>query len=497
MADWYLAAQFSSEQQARDAYFPLLNALKQHGRSVSLFRLKEPYRAVVALCDTPPSKKLEALISSHLAQGKIIPLPKNIVDWLYEKRRAGISQATPMPDSSAFGYEHHTQPGSPFTATIAQAPSGSPLQTGSKVTMRTLPFIIAYKELQAVNITSTWQDSTARSVANLINQVNAACLKSAEKYLFAPSAIRMHASVYQPLSTTMGLKPHDLLIPIGTHVWIELQNSLTTPYGDSIKAVYFYNAYPQAELDRVMPVSRDKYLHDLLMQTYSPQAHRWSLEIITERCDTHIDFTYDERLHGLVWTADHICPVKQCQYPVPPDPDKLSLGVCDPCSYCKQAAGYWFSWLFYALKMVRGDYAITPDQPQWSLTRQEYQQEELVPVGKGKNQRKLKQQVTRHIDYKVIVYDVSIKRSRPAPEIEPHEKRANWLLLAGTGDLIWERRSIPDHTRRYPTRKNGTRQDGAVAVHYDQQKWVPLLRPEKRKATIKKVTAKQFEEKHP
>jgi hypothetical protein len=391
----------------------------------------------------------------------------------------------------------------PFTGLIDKVTGDSPLKPGQKITMRSLPFIIGYQMISQAETRNTYEGlaggfpslpgRTADELTALIQRVNAACLHSARKYIFTESALRMHGAVFQADETGW-------IAPSG-HIWIEPYTAIDTPYGERVKAVYASLTWPVADIRRVMQHSGDKRLEGLLNSIYEGFSPYWTLEIINERCKLIYDLTYDMERGAWVYLASHLCPEKQCEYVEDADITTATPGLCIPCNRCKEAVHFWAAWLHTSMRMIRGDFAVSPEPAPFQVEAQEYEQTERVTVGKGKNKRSMSQEVRRQVDYTIVSYDVSIRPHREAADemgdetaASESEKRASWLTLHDSADIIYERKTIPDHTRRFPVRRNGTRQTGRVSVHHNEPKYIPMLKPEARRAqTIKRVTARQYE----
>lgn len=551
----YIAAKFPNKQQSEKPYQALQETLRTSKSNASVFRvmLDDIWHIVIMgdHIDTIMQNACDLL----LPERQRVTLKEGDRIALENRRNVRTREAKPIAGKPGVRYAEthdptrvtmdgypvplapgdHSSPAAtrekrlvaakPFTSHIVSSPANSPLTPGSKVKMQVIPFIKGYQDLRRMRETdevintieqtgylSPTKDKNAMEAIRQVEQVNERVLKAAVKYRFTLSAIAMHQAVFMPGENTW-LDP-------GTHTWIELDQAVNTPHGEEIKAVFVNQAYPKREIDQVIPPHQDQKANTRLHKTFVSHTPYWSLLVITARCETLFDFTYDSLSHRWIFLASHKCPYGECTYPVPANINTGEAGVCLPCAKCKAACVYWSSWLRTALRMINGDYAILPEKPTFLVEPMEYTQEEMVRVGKGKNQRRIKQDVTRHIDYRVVKYEVSIARAAsPEKEEAKGDHKPNWLTLHGKEDRIYEKRQIPARARQYtathhnhlvqavqagltasPT--NGeeyilTSRAGEVIVIGKikaHEKYIPLLKPETRKAdTIRKVTASRYE----
>ncbi len=556
----YIAAKFGSKQQSEKPYQALQETLRSSGSNASVFRAMLDNVWHIIIMGDHIDTAMQRACDHYLPERQRVTLKEGDRIALENRRKVRTKEAKPIEGKPGTrfaelheatrvtmdGYPVPATPGDltslareeamhttrnaakPFTSTIISSPPNAPLIPGSKVKMQVIPFIKGYQEitrqreidevlssLEKAEYLSPTKEKNARLAIEQIQQVNERVLKMAVKYRFTPSAIAMHKDVFSPES--------NLWVEPGTHVWIELDQAVNTPYGEEIKAVYVNRGYPVPEIDQVAPPKQDAASNKRLHTIFRAHKDHWTLNIITARCANLFDLTYSTRDNQWVFLASHLCPYNACQYPVPADLDNLdqySLGACIPCDQCKAACLYWSSWLRTALLMCQGYYAISPEKPEFEIEPLMHTQEEIVNVGHGKNKRRVSKPVTRHLaDYRIVKYEVSL--AKPAsPEKAPGEKKPNWLTLHEKDDLIYEKRLVPVRKRHYtathhqplvqavqaglthsPT--NGEEYIlqsergeivviGKIKAH---EKYFPLLKPETRKAdTIKKVTASRYQE---
>ncbi len=550
MTEWYKASQYPDDTTSKKAYDRLFAAMGQHNLSLSVRRVKLGERWIVlAHGEKTPPAQVEQDISALLGGGTSITLPANLLAELTQRRE---EKTRDRKRGQALAFESHSptnlgklgyytpkdrpdimmspeearaagadlpsvildarderpaaapRTNRPFTGVIDKATGDAPFKPGQKITMRSMPFIIGYQMISQAETRNIYEgmaggisipERTADELTTLIQKVNASCLHSARKYIFTESALKMHQAVFQP-DVTAWVMP-------SAHIWIEPYAAINTPYGERVKAVYASLTWPVADIRRVMQRA-DAYarrLEVLLNNIYEGYGTYWTLHIINERCKLIYDLTYDMERGAWVYLATHLCPEKQCQYVKDADITSAQPGLCIPCQRCKEAVNFWAAWLHTSMRMIRGDFAVSPEPAPFQIQAQEYEQTERVTVGKGKNKRSMLQEVRRQVDYTLVSYDVSIRPHREAADelgdetaASEHEKRASWLTLHDSADIIYERKTIPDYKRRFPVRRDGTRQAGRVSVHHNEPKYIPMLKPEARRAqTIKRVTARQYE----
>ena len=158
---------------------------------------------------------------------------------------------------------------------------------------------------------------------------------------------------------------------------------------------------------------------------------------------------------------------------------------------------YFLAWIHTALEQIQLKYAVSPDPEPFKTETLSYTEKKQVPRHHGKGKPKEKA-IRVDVPFTVISYDVSVRDLRPVPdENEPEREtigvRVSWLRLHGKADIIYEKRYIGMYSRRFPVRRDGKRREGRVEVTHTEAKYIPLLRPDIRKGTIKRVTARKFQ----
>ena len=306
-------------------------------------------------------------------------------------------------------------------------------------------------------------------------------LDHAQLWLWTASARQMYQDLVQTLEEDWMRQgwttPEDQLAHSNTLVrdlfqadqrfWIEFDEPQPDPLG-RVRAVFVYPRYPEFELNEILDPRDDLIAWLQAHQILGQEAARWNIDIIGESAAVLLRLSYD---------TEYACWV------LPED------------QYMSQVFA-WTRWLAIVTGMLRKHYARTPQAPEFPPHVVSYQIKELVPRVRGKGKPKEKW-VTHSRTYLKVTYELSEKPSiihaNEVAENERSLKRQNWLVQAQPEDLLYEQRVIDPFTRRYPTRKDGTRREGEVTVKHPEPRWVPLLRPERRKhRVIKKAVASAY-----
>lgn len=515
---WYIASKFPSEQKAGTIYTPLQEQLKHTKLTASVFRLMVTgIWHVAVLGDNNPNDHDIASIYAYLSKGIITPLPRKTLDMLAIRRGTRLKDAQPLapnklwtethkpvvfndiPDTISSGFQFRDI-GAAYLQYKASAPSVSFLED-----LKRKPFIIAYQQFCEVAYGYEWAKMTqlsniqlkdiapskqeyAKHIVDYINKINNLRLRRSKKYLFTPSAIQLHESVAHYHNPTIQIEQRNM------HTWLECFKEQETPYG-KMRALFFSDAYPLNEIGIVAPSRTEPKLYNHLVNTYSTHNGQWGLEVIDDTYNARFDFTYNLGTQEWVFLPSHKCPTGKCEYPEPNSIEQVifyeAVGGCKPCDYCIAACKYFATWLVTALAMIDGIYAVTPDDTAFQTMEHTYTTTAKTAVGHGKNKRLVNTEVKRNVEYTLISYDVTQqKRTLTPDEAQTIDKayRKNWLVTTPSGEIIWIRKTIKAYSRRYPTRKNGTRRDGAVTLKNDFKKRVPMLRVPT-KPTIVKIVA--------
>ncbi len=314
-------------------------------------------------------------------------------------------------------------------------------------------------------------------VVLLIEKLEDRVLRRSKKYIFIASAFLMHEDVHQPQQSEWIEPPENR--------WIEFYESKDTPYGQQIRAVYLERGYPETEIALVSEQGNASLLNGM----YRPYTSQWTILIITDPPGILYHFIYDPNEKRYCYRDQWRCPTQTC-IPIEHDERDLLAEAFVPCASCQQATRYWSAWLTTTMRMIRGDYALSPEPPSFKETTISYEEEMLQIVGKGKNRRRVKGKKQREIEYTVISYDVSVEKQEVQRETTTNEKRVNWLSTTPKEQIIYERRHIEPFERHY-IKKAGTyivKPDGGY------HRYVPLLKREPKTAAIVKITARKYED---
>jgi hypothetical protein len=496
---WYIAAKFESEKQAGAVYFPLQEWLRRKRGNASVARLMlHGVWHVIALGYGADDDGLAVGIQERI-NGSITDVPHNLLETLLVRREARSQNAQPNEQGDVWTEAHQPTLFERLPQPLHHA--GITFVNKAKPTFQTVayredlkkkPFIIAYGkhsmdlyvyEFQRLLKTSGEELYGVSFITEAVTRVNASKLKRSRKYLFTPSALDLHRSI-------MDLYPPTEVAQRSTHVWIECETPQENLYG-KMRAMFFYNAFPLEDI-HILFASAPEYPD--IVRTYSVHSGKWGLEIIDEEYNAVFDFTYDIPSDQWVFLNSHICPTGKCIYPHADDAGEFLMAhatlFCQPCDYCLKACRYYATWLFTALAMIDGEYALSPDDPEFEQIAKQYMETRRKKVGKGKNQHVINVDEKREVEYTLVTYEVTKPKRRLSAEEQQavdSARRTSWLATTPAGEIIWQKRRIKTHPRRYPTRKDGTRQQGAVQVS-PFVKRVPLLREPKR-TVITKVVA--------
>jgi len=391
--------------------------------------------------------------------------------------------------------------GEEFAGQLAgELPAMPGLQPGAPLKMQRIPFLIGYRDLQARGIETTAdkygvpRGEGTNVLQETMNAIIWRKLKRAEKYQFDNSALAMLNTVRDSAASAW--------LPLETPLWIEFAQALQTAHGEDIRALWVHTMDLQNDIREVAPPGRDLQVYKLMMERNALYRGYWSFNVIDIRAREIFDFTYDVARGRYVYLYSHVCPYGKCNYTVPET--RYSLGECSPCLECRAALAYWASVLHTAIRMIRREYALAPEEPRpWAARPEGYSETVKVKVGKGKNARHVREEKRREVAYRLVSYEVS--EIAPAAiaqgeEIVAHEesegsaqgKRPNWLTLAQANAIIWEYRAIDTSKGRTLDPERNPR--WKVKQHIEIapfKKWVPMLAPGERK-TIKRVTARRY-----
>src|SRR5487761_404862 len=394
----------------------------------------------------------------------------------------------------------HEPLGEPFTGQLASSSPALPgLEAGASLKMQRIPFIIGYRDLQALSLVQTPEKYHVResegtqALGQAMNAILRRKLKRADKYQFDLSAIAMLDTVREPNAQAW--------LPLENHLWIEFTQGINTQHGEDVRALYVHSMDLESDIKEVAPAGRDLATYRLMIERNTLYKGYWSFNVITGRCKELFDFTYDVAQGSYVYLYSHVCPYGACNYSRPET--RYDLGECSPCLECRAALAYWASVLHTAIRIIRREFALAPEEPRpYPITPEGYTETVKVKVGKGKNAHKIAQEKRREVDYRLDYFGVSeigyparalgeeiIEREESAAQEKG--KRANWLTLADKGAIIWEYREIDTSRGRTLDPERNARWKSYQHVEIAPfKKWIPMLARERK--TIKRVTARRY-----
>jgi hypothetical protein len=305
-------------------------------------------------------------------------------------------------------------------------------------------------------------------------------LRTVNPYLLTESAMKLFQAVWEA-------DKQDFPIP-DRPTFLELATPIEMPYG-TIKALSIYCMRVPEAVEQVQRRYRD--LADIA-QFRKHHEFLYRVDVLAEDMQILTAETYDAETQQWVYLPNHQCPTQECTtapgqgYGSGREDNIVVL----PCNACRVRTVFWASWVRTALLMIDREYAVSANPETWQTQVATWDEQGMQKVGKGKNARMIKATRKRHVEYKVVSFDISQpETSKPASttSTEPgEEKRPNWLTLASKDQIIYERKRIAPYTRHYQ------KQEGAYTV-VEHSKYVPMLRD--KPPTIKKVIASAYEQK--
>jgi hypothetical protein len=356
---------------------------------------------------------------------------------------------------------------------------------------KNVPWIAVYREQQSREIDHVMLDENPYEIVentfvtgNIMKKLNDLKLARSEKYQFGESAMKMLETVFSPDKKSWVTLPN--------HLWIEfLPQSISNEHGEDIRMLWVHRMDMEADINNL--VQKNSTVGLALQWRNTMYKHLWSFNVITSQGREYFDFTYDEVKKDWVYPASHICPWKECTYPK--TEFGLDPGRCDPCRRCLAAFSYWSAMLHAAIRMVRREFALLPQEPRpFEVITSSYTEETQVKVGKGKNAKKIKKEVKREVEYRFVTYEVSefsSEERRTSKEALEQEHPGNWLTFAEPKTVIWEYKTINTSKGRTldPERNPRWKKYQHMKI-LPFKRWVPMYTKEIK--TIKRVSAQRF-----
>ncbi|GHO48480.1 hypothetical protein [Ktedonospora formicarum] len=488
---WYRAVRVPSSHEQRTLFTfceRLLSTLSCVVSVVTFMTEGNQYAVIYSLTEIPSSTDQQRIEQVFLPYTPFVTLPEAILDALLRER---MSKDYEVMQSARRQQMLTTHTPHLISYEIPEDEASDPVQESSSLlaSVRTLlaegvPFIDVYAMTLS---TEHFHPGTLfpRRSSQPLAAIAKRLLEYTQLWRVSASAHAMHQALLrydQDVCTAQGWETPEALFPhYGALVsdlfqqeprlWIEYEEPLQTLVG-TVKAVLVHPGYLEREINDVLNPSQDLetwiQMHALLGRAHQ----RCQMKVIGEDTTILLTLGYDSELNCWV---------------LPQDLDLIT-------------AQEWMQWLAMMHGMMQKRYARSPQEPDFPVQQVTYQTKERVPRKHGCGKPKEKW-VSHTRTYTHLRYEVSLQQDVPSsPETieQAHGKRGNWLAEARPEDLLYERRTIDPYVRAYPRRKDGTRQEGKVSVHYHEPKWVVLLRPEKRKRrVIKQAVAHTYQAQEP
>ncbi|GHO65532.1 hypothetical protein KSC_044240 [Ktedonobacter sp. SOSP1-52] len=489
LPSWYRAVQVPDRREQKTLFDTLEKIVSTINMTLTVNTYMAGgnyYTVIFCLGSTVPSereqKRLEAALAPYTP---FLTLEETFLDALV---RARLSKEPEIAKDTQFGRTHVSHQYRPVVFDDAAPLSQEERDQRHQAWVATIEALLAEGKpfVEVFKMIFNEERLTAGSPlvqpdpfqASIFRQM----LDHAQLWLWTASARQMHQDLVQALEAFCirqgWTTPEEQLAHSNSLVtdlfqteqrlWIEFDEPQPDPFG-RVRAVFVYPRYPEQELNRLIDPREDLIAWLQAHQILGQEAARWNIDVIGENAAVLLRLSYDTQYGCWVLPEDQ---------------------------YMSQVFT-WTRWLAIATGMLYKRYARSPQAPAFPAHIASYQAKELVPRVRGKGKPKDKW-VTHSRTYIKITYDLSDKpsviRANEMADNERPPKRQNWLAQAQPEDLLYEQRIIDTFTRSYPTRKDGTRREGEVTVKHSEPKWVPLLRPERRKhQVIKKAVAKVYE----
>lgn len=477
---WYKAATFPTQDAARSVWRKLHNELLPLNIDLTSFSLiyRESWY-VACVSERVPPLKAQAIVEKHFQTGTPASLPDDTVQGLLDRRLERTKYAKRTPGSPTLSYEGHSP-------TPIYTDTSTPMS--QKDTDRHLDAVTHSLREQGYPFREIYKMYHARSIDTIMfRDLAIHQLDKSAYYLFTETARLMHRSV--STGAISWVSP-------GMDMWIE--HDKAQPYGQTgynVQAVYLYRKHPKDTIETAPLLTEEK---ETLAGITRMSEDIWEIVVLAENTRPLLMFIYDVKNDVAQIDPAHTCIYGLCEEVSIPDMGgRYHMTQMHECEQCRDMMLSFLAWIHTAIEQVQLKYAVTPEPEPFRTDVLAWTERRLMPRHHGKGKPKEKA-VRLEIPFTIISYDVSLRPGRlfpdeSEPEKETSEQRTSWLRLHGKEDIIYEKRYIGIYSRRYPTRKNGLRREGLVQVTHTEAKYIPLLRPEVRKGTIKRVTARKFQ----
>ena len=468
---WYKAVKFTDEQHSGASYFPLLDALKKHGRSVSVYRLLErgiPH--VVAIHDSQPSRELESIIATHLAKGTPVILPDETVQAVFARREQNLAKAAPTSGSRAWAYEQHHQ-------VTPQATRKRDVPTHTQGHKPLVERYITYERTQG--------NGKMDQAKIYHRQVSITLAQTPHKYLWTPSACAMAAYLIQPL--ILDSQPYMMSLPHDRHLWIEFEQVQTRPEGEIDGLFLMVTSDKPTLLEAVKSYHPPKeilqrFLVDIQAE---PQVETWTLTLVGIDGLPIWNMGIESKGNDATWlpTPWYRCPWGRCRTEQKPDGTLFHL-----CDGCRDVLAHWMSWTNTAWLMIRGDFQEREEveKPEERIVRT------TRKVPRTDKPNKFTEIAIEH-HYHVIRFDASVRKVAPTREAVEH--RGSWVELAREIDpeaVVYVDKNIGT-TSRVLRHERFTHKRGQMIAVKAYQKRIPMRVDQLRRKLVR-VEAARFQE---
>lgn len=464
---WYAACRIVKEQSEM-----LFKAVEDFGESHRIaiaghrvhYSTLEDYIIIMALWDIQDA--IKSKLFEVLSIGRLCAVPEALLWQIHTRNREKATEYGWHSELFA-----HTEKYENLAETCLH------LTPSFRQSLQKLPFIVAYIRYNEQAYKGEWRSLAFRTrdvaplmhilpehvsfrIAEIINKLNARRIATSSKYQFTQSALEMLERL-EPYHT------QPLYFTTGSQIWMEFETGLATPFG-LIRAILIQDSYPTREIAHVS--NTNSIMRCTLESGYLPHKGRFSLEIIEENTyELRHDFVWSAK-EGWIFLSSYVCPFGACKKDPLTDENEavyyVQPGFIHPCARCIEACAYYQRKAATMLAMIAGDYALSPDRPVFRYgTPIKYGDTKQVVVGHGKNRREVSQVFQNQLAYRLIAYDVSMKRTLSEDEEQEVRKaRGSWLAAHHETEIIWKSTTFKAVSRKYPVRGDGTRKEGLVSV---------------------------------
>ncbi len=457
---WYYAASFPTIEEARSAFqraFTEMQIRKWNFLSgntmIDTYEDVEYYICTIygEISSIPVIPEIVAMVG-----GKRYRLNYGIVQNLIKARAANVIKAFSLNGL----YESHEQHYEPVVMTKY------PIKTDRvKHARKSMPYYAIYREMELERIQAMPHDD-----AEIIMLIAESVRNHEQKYLFEKSARNMlHAVMQDDIQWPADIIPFWIEHEIPDNL-VKDHNLLAIEVAP-VSGTIFSSILSQKEIDAFPP--------QLMVRNI------WSITVFDDALEYVAFIYYDQDENQYKLDDLHLC--SHC---LPESYDMFAnLLPCDDCF--QNLIVPVLRYAFTAHAMIQKKFAVRPEGNDFEDQIQQWSTVESHITDRGK---KRFTEVQHNEKFTVIRYEVS-EKSLSETDIEEAERdtgsnRTSWLQLHDSSQIIYVQRTIDDHERRYPVRRDGTRLEGTVHVHYDGPKYVPMLAANA--TTYRQVTAKRY-----